>query len=267
MKTGIPFIYPQTIYKLTKTYRNEIESRKVLRDYFVYAIEDRKKCKDNEEYLMIDGILQNENKFASRREIFMHLDAFLHTLEPTAMSLSHTILLLAMNHEVQEKLHDELKMVEIDGLDQNSMSQLKYLDMVFKESSRLMPPIPIISREALEEFEIQPNVKIPEQTCMLINIYTLQRDKKYWGENANDFYPERFSDENLKKIIPNTYIPFSAGRRMCIAHKYSKFAVKIFIARLIQKFKFSTSLTELEPRSYLMLNLCTPHSVSINRRT
>jgi cytochrome P450 len=189
-------------------------------------------------------------------------------LEPTAMSLSHTILLLAMHSNIQDKLFDELKSSSIDEiniLNPNSMNDLKYLDLVCKESLRLMPPIPIISRQTLEDFEIESGVILPEDTCMLINIYNLQRDKKYWGENADQFIPERFLPEN-SKIYPNSYIPFSAGRRMCIAHKYSKFAIKIFIARLVRKFKFSTSLKEIKPRSVLMLNLCSQHLVQIELR-
>lgn len=272
-KTRIPYIYPQTIYKFTKIYKDDVKARKILRDYFVKTIEKRKKLNlmennnFHEEFLMIDGILKNSDKL-NRKDIFMHLDAFLHTLEPTAMSFSHTILLLAMNPHVQEKLFDELKDSSIDeiSLNQNSINDLKYLDLVCKESLRFMPPIPIISRQTLEDFEIEDGVILPEETSMLINIYTLQRNKKYWSENADQFIPERFLPENLAKIYPNSYIPFSAGRRMCIAHKYSKFAIKIFIARLVKKFKFTTSLKEIKPRSVLMLNLCTEHSVQIELR-
>lgn len=44
----------------------------------------------------------------------------------------------------------------------------------------------------------------------------LHTDKRLWGEDADEFKPERFSEENFQKVHPYSYIPFMLGPRMYV---------------------------------------------------
>jgi cytochrome P450 family 6 len=126
---------------------------------------------------------------------------------------------LAMNQDIQDRLRDVINEVlsKHNGEATNdAILEMKYLDMVFNETMRRYPIVDRQLRKCVKDFQI-PNTKlvIPAGTGMLIPIYAIHHDEKYW-ENPNKFDPERFTDENVKKQIPYTYLPFSEGPRQCI---------------------------------------------------
>jgi cytochrome P450 family 4 len=76
---------------------------------------------------------------------------------------------------------------------------------------------------------------------LVIPTLEIHRDKSIWGEDALEFKPERFIDENFKNIHPYAYIPFSNGSRMCPGYKYAMITMKIFLSRFITKYQVSTT--------------------------
>jgi cytochrome P450 family 313 len=89
---------------------------------------------------------------------------------------------------------------------------------------------------------IAENYTLPTDTNVSIWVLELHTDKKIWGEDARDFKPERFFDENISKIHPYAYIPFSKGQRICIGYKYALMSTKIFLSRFLMKYRLTTKL-------------------------
>lgn len=48
-----------------------------------------------------------------------------------------------------------------------------------------------------------------------IPIYSIHHDERYY-ENPKKFDPERFTEENKARRVPNTYMPFGIGPRICL---------------------------------------------------
>jgi len=84
--------------------------------------------------------------------------------------------------------------------------------MVIKETMRLFAVVPLVARETSDEVEICGYV-LPKDTTILISIFAMQRDVKYWGSDADRFRPERL--EGVMKF-PHAYAPFTGGSRICI---------------------------------------------------
>lgn len=61
----------------------------------------------------------------------------------------------------------------------------------------------------LNPFLYSGDKTIPSGATIVLSIFKVQRDEKYWGSDANQFNPERFERENFKKIPPYAYIPFT----------------------------------------------------------
>ncbi|KAG5669151.1 hypothetical protein PVAND_017046 [Polypedilum vanderplanki] len=193
--------------------------------------------------------------------------------DTSAVTASSVILLLAMHKEIQNKVFNELKQVlgnstEKLTLDMEMLNKLNYLEMVIKETLRLMPigvsPVKVNKEEIISS----EGYVIPAESTLLLSVYAIHRSKTIWGENANEFEPERFSNERFKKIHPYAFIPFLKGPRMCIGWRYSMILIKTLLANILLKYEIDTNLKfhELEFETCPILKVCQGYLVSIKER-
>jgi cytochrome P450 family 4 len=279
-KFTFPIFYPQTFYKLTKMFREERKAQRILNDFQRNLMDKRRdvlkleaKNKNEEKSqrsILIDHIILNEELFTAD-EIRDHILTFVSGYETWGLSLAHAMLLLAINQEDQQKLYDEIKMRIEAGDDLESIevvNEIEYLDLVQKEVFRMLPPVPMVLRETLEDFELEPGLVIPKNTNMILNFFALHRQPAIWGDDVNEFKPERFLPENSATRNPFAYLPFSSGQRICIAYKYSVISLKLAIVQLLMNFKFKTSMRmdDIRLKSFISLKLCSEHSIEIERR-
>lgn len=82
---------------------------------------------------------------------------FFGSFDTSGQTIGHILLLLAMNPECQEKLHDEIKKVltsHDDEVTENHLNQMPYLNLVIKESMRLIPAVLILSRQVTKPLKL-----------------------------------------------------------------------------------------------------------------
>lgn len=63
-------------------------------------------------------------------------------------------------------------------------------------------------------------VTLLEGCVLLINIWAVHRNPRYWGDDAEVFRPERFLDGAAANHHPAQYMPFSYGSRNCVGKVY-----------------------------------------------
>ena len=56
----------------------------------------------------------------------------------------------------------------------------------------------------------------PAGTVLSVPTYTIHRDKAVWGEDVDDFRPERWFEQD-KNLVQKTFNPFSFGPRSVFA--------------------------------------------------
>jgi cytochrome P450 len=81
---------------------------------------------------------------------------------------------------------------------------------------------------------------VPSGMDCLIPIVNIHRNKMLWGDDADQFKPERFVEENIQKVHPYAYLPFSKGPRNCIGYKYAEKSLKVVLAHFMRSFVIST---------------------------
>jgi len=158
--------------------------------------------------------------------------------ETTATALSWTIRLLAEHPEMQARVQAEIDQAVGDRVPEyDDLDRLPLLGAVFAEAMRLYPPVPMLSRFANEEDSFE-GVSIPKGLQLTISVIALHRQAALW-ERPNDFWPERFLPEHAKERYPFSYLPFSAGPRACIGHRFAMIEGPLVLARMLQRYRFS----------------------------
>ena len=97
------------------------------------------------------------------------------------------------------------------NFDRSDLSKLEYLTMCIKEGLRHYSPVPFIQREFTHDFEVDGHI-YPKGTSVTLHIYGLHHNKDLWDDPMS-YIPERFSKDNIAKMDPFQFTPFSAGPR------------------------------------------------------
>ncbi|MEE2742986.1 MAG: cytochrome P450 [Bdellovibrionota bacterium] len=158
--------------------------------------------------------------------------------ETMGTALTWLCYLLSKHPDIQDQIYNEIinTLGERD-FQKEDLPHLKLLSMSFKEALRLYPPVYLLSREPLRPIEIgEETIKPGHQ--IHIPLFVLHRSKK-WFEDPDQFKPERFSEENIKKIKPNTYLPFGLGPRACIGERFAHIEAMASMATLLKRFKLT----------------------------
>eukprot|EP01098_Paradermamoeba_levis_P000160 TRINITY_DN1016_c0_g1_i1.p1 TRINITY_DN1016_c0_g1~~TRINITY_DN1016_c0_g1_i1.p1 ORF type:complete len:315 (-),score=117.30 TRINITY_DN1016_c0_g1_i1:68-1012(-) len=132
--------------------------------------------------------------------------------------------------EEEEVEGDEDLRVSITNDD---LGNLRYLNMVIKESMRSHPPVSGVARALTEEIEICGH-KIPAGMTVEVNPWLVHHNEEHWP-NPFVFDPERWADDSIERH-PYSYIPFSAGPRNCIGQQFALHEMKAVIANIYRNF-------------------------------
>ncbi|XP_050362900.1 cytochrome P450 4C1-like isoform X3 [Nymphalis io] len=159
--------------------------------------------------------------------------------DTTTSGICFALYCLSKHPEVQEKILEEQKNIFGDNLDRDptyaEVQQMKYLELVIKESLRIYPSVPLIERLVTKDTEID-GLKIRKDTSVIVNIFEMHRNPDIY-DNPMEFRPERFEAASAS-MAKNAFswLAFSAGPRNCIGQKFAMMEMKVTIAGIIKHF-------------------------------
>jgi cytochrome P450 len=158
--------------------------------------------------------------------------------ETTARALAWTLYLVARSPEWAVALEDEIDRVTggapIEGA---HVERLVLVQQVLKESMRLYPPVPLLSRQCVAATRLGGHEVSPGATVVM-PIYAIHRHIRRWAE-PDRFDPTRFAPEREAAIERYQYIPFGAGPRICIGMAFAMIEATAMLATLLQKARFA----------------------------
>ncbi|XP_019615834.1 PREDICTED: cytochrome P450 2U1-like [Branchiostoma belcheri] len=98
------------------------------------------------------------------------------------------------------------------------------------------------------------------QNKVLLNLYSLHMDPAYWPD-PDRFDPGRFLDAEGNVVNkPESFMPFSGGRRVCLGEQLARMELFLFFSTLLQSFTFRTPEGAPPPTTDGVLGLTlTPH--------
>ncbi|XP_074311197.1 cytochrome P450 72A397-like [Silene latifolia] len=164
--------------------------------------------------------------------------------ETTSVLLVWTMILLSKHQDWQMKAREEILSVFGQNLpDVDGVNHLKSVTMILYEVLRLYPPLLAVSRRIYDQDTMLcNNLCVPEGAMVSLSIYQVHHDPKLWGDDVNEFKPDRFSEGILKATKGNlSFFPFIGGPRICIGQNFALVEAKIALAMLLQRFSFELS--------------------------
>ncbi|XP_061561089.1 uncharacterized protein LOC133417371 [Phycodurus eques] len=185
---------------------------------------------------------------------------FVAGTETTSTTLRWALLFMAKYPHIQEKVHEELNRVIGDHQVQvEDRKNLPFTDAVIHETQRLGDIVPMALPHRTSQDVTFRGYFIKKGTTVHTLLTSVLRDESEW-QKPGSFYPEHFLDKEGKFIRPDAFMPFSAGRRICLGESLARMELFIFFVTLLQHFRFrpppgiSEDQLDLTPRAGFTLS-------------
>ena len=184
----------------------------------------------------------------TRRQIRDELMTFLLAgHETTANGLTWMWYLLSRNPEARDRVFAEVDEV-LGGRAPVAADtpNLPWTAACFQEAMRLYPPAWILERDAIGRDDVG-GFTIPRWATVIISPYVVHRDPRLWPDPER-FDPSRFLPGASAGRPRSAYMPFGAGRRMCVGAGFAMLEGVLLAAMIAQRFRF-----ELVPGTEVVL--------------
>ena len=100
-------------------------------------------------------------------------------------------------------------------------------------------------------------MSIPAGVDFVLPVLFLHCDPKFWGEDVEEFNPERFSEGVVKASKDDiAFYPFGWGPRICLGQNFAMIEAKMALAMVLNIFHFS---------SHPLIHMLFTHSLLFNQ--
>ncbi|WHZ13080.1 MAG: putative bifunctional P-450/NADPH-P450 reductase CypD [Burkholderiaceae bacterium] len=157
--------------------------------------------------------------------------------ETTSGLLSFATYFLCRNPEVLNRARaqvDEVLGAELPRVEH--LGRLRYLEQILMESLRIWPTAPAFALKPYEDTLLGGRYQVYKHSTIMVLTPALHRDTKVWGDDVEQFRPERFAPEALEKLPPNAWKPFGNGQRACIGRPFAMQEAQLVLALMLQRF-------------------------------
>ncbi|KAK0219095.1 cytochrome P450 [Armillaria fumosa] len=199
----------------------------------------------------------SEKNLLDEDEVLSQLATFtLGGEDTTAAIIAWTLYELSRRPDYQARVREEL------GKGPADFESTPLLNAAINESLRLHPIVYTFSRYAAEDDTIPSSEPIQTRTeetwnsipvekgqMIMISAYTYNRLPSLWGDNPDDWIPERFLASEVKDRMSvglhANLLNFSDGVHGCIGWKFGLLEVYTILAEMLKSFEFLDSGAEV----------------------
>eukprot|EP00127_Corallochytrium_limacisporum_P007349 Clim_evm1s248 gene=Clim_evmTU1s248 len=250
---------PKKIWKLLMSDTAEVsEQRDFYHDFVMKMIRQRMdEAEKSEEKdivsLLVNEVLKNHDQAGSKfseEDIFEEASMFFAAgHETTGNTICNLLYYVSNRPDVQKKMREEAIAADIEIRGYDALDDLPYIGACINETLRVHATAPISSRRLAQNMDIK-GVDVPAGTLIFINFYSCNRNKEYWGQDAEEFRPERWLEKPDWSPKPGSFYGFGAGPQGCIGERMSRLEMKSVLARIMPLFEFSPAFDWNDPSQH-----------------
>ena len=146
-------------------------------------------------------------------------------------------------------------------------NKMPYFQACIKECLRINSALGQLVPREVPEGGIELCGKwIPAGTVVGCNAWTVHRDKNFYGENADDYYPERWLDPDPQRVrvMDNMSFAFGGGPRVCIGKNIALLEINKFVPEFFRRFEIHL----VDPKRYKLRSgwLVLQHGLDVRMR-
>ncbi|MFI6865379.1 cytochrome P450 [Nocardia sp. NPDC050406] len=231
-------------------WRAGLQGRKVLEQYFTRMIPEKRRNPGPDFFSALCHARTEDGEVFSDADVVNHMIFLIMAAhDTTTTTVTTTAYYLGRHPQWQERVRAEALALhaDLDGASPTiaDLDRLHDLDLVIRESLRLMPPVPGLVRRAVRDTEIAGHF-VPEGTQVDIAHGVNHMLPEFWTR-PELFDPERFAEHRREDRAHRlAWLPFGAGAHKCIGMHFGVFEVKTILAALLRDYEWHY------PGDYLM---------------
>jgi cytochrome P450 / NADPH-cytochrome P450 reductase len=172
-----------------------------------------------------------------RDQVLMHMSNGFNGPSITGAWLAYV---LATHPEVEEKLIAEIDAITGGDPDYDlqyeDLMKAPYMTQVIKETLRIYPPMPVTIRRSLRDGMLG-RYRIRRGDIIFVGALAAQRDERYWGPEPDKFDPEHFTMERIVARPRHAFIPFSIGKRQCMAQEVTFMMLRVVLFEIYKRYR------------------------------
>ena len=230
-------------------WRRGIVGRRLLDDFFRRHVSTRRASDGNDLFSALCHIESEDGERFSDDDVVNHMIFLLMAAHDTSTITVTTMMQnLGQHPEWQERCRAESARLP----DQPSLEEietLSSLDLVMKESLRLVTPVPGQARYTVKDTEVAGTF-IPAGRFITVGVHLSHHLPELWPDPER-FDPERFADHRREdKVHRYAWQPFGGGVHKCIGMFFGETEVKMIVHQLLRRFEWTVDPDYVAPLNY-----------------
>ncbi|XP_058424219.1 cytochrome P450 2D14-like [Diceros bicornis minor] len=178
-------------------------------------------------------------------------DLFFAGMVSTSTTLAWALLLMILHPDAQRRVQQEIDEVigQARRPEMGDQTHMPFTMAVVHEVQRFGDIIPLgLPHMTSRDIEVQ-GFLIPKGTMLFTNLSSVLKDETVWKKPFR-FHPEHFLDAQGRFVKQEAFMPFSAGRRLCLGEPLARMELFLFFTCLLQRFSFSVPAGQPRPSDH-----------------
>ncbi|KAJ1400918.1 Cytochrome P450 [Sesbania bispinosa] len=188
--------------------------------------------------------LEKQDKLSDSDMVAVLWEMLFRGTDTVAITLEWILARMVLHPEIQAKAQEEIDAAVGKSrlVSDEDLPKLRYVQCIVKEAMRVHPPGPLLSWARLAVQDVWVGDKlVPAGTTAMVNMWAITHDEKVWAE-PEVFKPERFMKEEVNIMGSDLRLaPFGSGRRVCPGKTMGLASIHLWLAQLLQSFKWVPS--------------------------
>ncbi|TFY81394.1 hypothetical protein EWM64_g2621 [Hericium alpestre] len=202
---------------------------------------------------------QEDDESTNESKEFMQnilAEAYLGGAGATVGTLCTFTLAMALNPDVQKRAQAAIdEALHGERLpDFTDFGNIPYIDALINEVLRWHPGAPLGLFHSSNKDDVYEGYLVPKGTFISPNVWAILHDPAVYGEDVDEFRPERFLTKDGKRNdVPDSEIAFGFGRRICPGRPMGRDTLWITSASILATFDITNPVDKegkpLDPAS------------------